>query len=294
MTADDLETLEPAKQPRRTQGSLQLHFEATPDGTILRRNLEQPPLRVIRPFALPDGACLLHLHNVSGGILGGDHLALEATLGENAAVQLTTTSATRVYKSRGNLATQLTNIQLAENALLEYLPDQLIPFAGALYRQQTKIQLADGAGLFWWEVVSPGRESFGELFAYERLELSFAVEAGGLPIVLDRALLEPAKSQLNSPARLGRYPYFASFYICRVGLAKNSWADLEAELMELSEKLSQPGTVTWGASTLAAHGLVIRGLSQTHRALATGLPAFWQLAKLRLYQRTAVLPRKIY
>ena len=48
---------------------------------------------------------------------------------------------------------------VAENDLLELLPDPLIPFAGSAYQQQTQIDLADNAGLFWWETIAPGREA---------------------------------------------------------------------------------------------------------------------------------------
>ena len=82
--------------------------------------------------------------------------------------------------------------------------------------------------------------------------------------------------------------------MCRVGLETARWAELEGELAELARRLSRPFEILWGASTLPAHGLVVRGLSVRGRDVAAGLHAFWQAAKLRLYGEPAVPPRKIY
>src|SRR5207244_7371148 len=134
-------------------------------------------------------------------------------VGPEASAQLTTTSATRLYRPQPTIpdAVQTNEISVRENALLEYLPDALIPFAGARYRQNTKIHLDAGAGLFWWEIVAPGREASGERFAYERIELNLAIRAVGKIVALERNRLEPQVRLLHSPARLGTYRHFASF-----------------------------------------------------------------------------------
>src|SRR5258708_1796448 len=141
--------------------------------TRMLRSDQRPPLKVIRAFPQADGGTLVHLHNISGGVLGGDHLELEVEVGPQACVQLTSTSATRVYRSRPDMpsAQQLTRVHVQSGGLLEYLPDPLIPFAGARYRQQTEIQLEENAGLCWWEILAPGRVASGERFAYEQLQI---------------------------------------------------------------------------------------------------------------------------
>ena len=133
-------------RPRGVDSSLELRFayDSATRSTLLSESLYEPPLKVVRAFTLADGAALSHLHNVSGGLLGDDRLALSVRLDENAKVQLTTTGATRIYRAREDAgpAIQRTEISLAANALLEYLPDPIIPFAHARFSQQTDIQLA--------------------------------------------------------------------------------------------------------------------------------------------------------
>lgn len=152
-----------------------LHLNFTHNQATQRTQLlvpeQQPPLKVIRAFPLADGGALVHLHNISGGVLGGDQLELNVDVGPKAYAQLTTTGATRIYRSHPEapVAAQTSNIHIQEGALLEYLPDPLIPFAGSRYHQHTSIELETDTGLFYWEIVAPGRAACGELFDYEQL-----------------------------------------------------------------------------------------------------------------------------
>ncbi len=67
-----------AESTPRVHGQLCLRFEAPGDRnqTILAESKQQLPLRIVRAFQLDDGGALVHLHNLSGGVLGGDHLDL--------------------------------------------------------------------------------------------------------------------------------------------------------------------------------------------------------------------------
>jgi urease accessory protein len=237
---------------------------------------------------------LVHLHNVSGGVLAGDHLALTAWVGPQARVQLTTPGATRIYRHQESrpLATQVNHFEVEKDGLLEYLPEALIPFAGARYRQITQVQLAVGAGLFWWEIIAPGRETRQEILAYEALEMAVDIEVPTQPIAIERLRLHPASQPPASPVRLGAYPYFATFYICRVGLPPSIWLALETELAELSRQ--ETSELLWAASALTSDGLVVRLFSQTGRAIHAQLISLWQLAKTRLYNEAIILPRKLY
>lgn len=275
-----------------------LDFNVSPaiDRTRMSLLAAEPPLKVIRAFELDHGAALVHLHNVSGGILGGDHFEVSVAVGMGAKAQITTTSATRLYKSSADKPTsvQMNHFTVGQDGLLEMLPDPLIPFAQSAYQQRSYIQLEEGAGLFWWETVAPGREARGELFAYHLLALELEIQAGGRPIALEQIRLEPALRPLSSAVRLGAYHYFSTFYICKVGLAPAQWLAFEAELAQLALSLSVADETLWGVSTLVRDGLVVRGLSRDGRNMPKGLLAFWKAAKQALYGQEAVPPRKVY
>ena len=287
-----------AESTARVHGQLCLRFEARGDRnqTILVESEQQLPLRIVRAFQLDDGGALVHLHNLSGGVLGGDHLDIAVKVGPRAVAQVTSTGATRIYRSRKNAepAEQRLQIRVEDDGLVEYLPDQLIPFAGSRYRQETRIELGANAGLFWWETVAPGREARNEMFAYDLLQLKTWISALGQPIAIEHMRIEPARRSIFSLARLGVYAYFSTFYICRVGIESSRWLELERLLGELAGQLSRPSQIVWGASSLRAHGIVIRVLSVSGREITQRLPEFWRVAKLFLYDRDAVLPRKVY
>jgi urease accessory protein len=285
----------------RVTGKLHLEFVSdqsqSPGGkTILHVREQLPPLKVVRAFPIADGGALVHIHNVSGGVLGGDQLTLDVEVGSHAYAQITTTSATRLYQCRPEVpaSTQSSTVHIAPDGLLEYLPDAIIPFAGSQYIQQTHIDLAMGAGLFWWETIAPGRTAYNELFAYTLLQVNLDIYAAGRPIAIERLKLEPAKLHMFSRVRFGTYRYCGSFYICKVGLDNATWLRLERELSAVAERLSALGVISWGVSSLVAHGLVVRVLSVGGKDIAAGLSTFWHHAKLALYGSEAHPPRKMY
>jgi urease accessory protein len=281
----------------RVHAALRLDFAFDPATrrTILVGSHQDPPLKVVRAFTLADGSAFAHLHNVSGGLLGGDQLALSVNVGAGASVQLTTTGATRIYRPREEASPviQVSEITVGENALLEYVPDAIVPFAGARYAQRTTIHLAPGAGLFWWEILAPGREARGEIFAYECVEMGTDILARGRPIAAERVRLEPLRRKLSDLARLGPYRYWVTFYVCRVGLNANECLAVERKLREVAESLGRPGELAIGISTLVAHGLVIRCLARRGRGVLPTLHHLWNAAKLFLYDCVAVPPRKV-
>src|SRR5882672_2586804 len=279
-TTHNASILSRAEATPRVHGQLCLRFEARGDRnqTILAESKQQLPLRIVRAFQLDDGGALVHLHNLSGGVLGGDRLDLAIDVGPRAVAQVTSTGATRIYRSRKNAgpAEQRLRIDVAEDGLVEYLPDQLIPFAGSCYRQETRIELGANAGLFWWETVAPGREAHNEMFAYDLLQLKTRISAVGQPIAIEHMRIEPARRSIFSLARLGAYAYFSTFYICRVGVESSRWLELEGLLGELAGQLSRPSEIVWGVSPLRAHGLVVRALSVSGREIIQRLPDFWR------------------
>jgi urease accessory protein len=275
--------------------SLRLSFESKNQTTFLRVLEQQPPWRVVRGFRVPSGETLAHVHNLSGGILDSDALHWSIDAGPQAQAQVTSTGATRVYRSRcaDRVASQSAEIRLGEGAYLEYLPDQLIPFAGSRFEQTARVELAHGASLIWWDRVSPGREASGEIFKYESLSSSLTIAAAGEPVTVERWTLTPAARDAGSIARLGPFRHFASCYVCRAGQSGAYWREFESRMESVTQQFSRP-ELLWGVTCLRAHGLVIRGVSTSGRSLSDSLVELWKAAKWFLCGRVATLPRKIH
>jgi urease accessory protein len=274
----------------QVDGRLCLNFEYNSQHQSTRMLIKEQrePLRVIRAFPRNDGSCLIHLHNLSGGILAGDQLRTIINIGPDANVQVTTSGSTRVYRSRPDIppAAQSTLLTIGKSALLEYLPDSLIPFAGSNYEQTTQIELAEEAGLFAWEVLAPGRDGLHE---YLKLD----IVAGQTPILLERAHLNSANQSLMSSGSYGRYRYLANFYCCCQGRSIQTWQSLEKDLASLAHDLTVPGQSLWGASVLVQDGLIVRGLTISSNIIYPALIEFWRKAKQELYGTPVILPRKV-
>jgi urease accessory protein len=271
---------------------LKLCFE----GNRLRVNRQDPPWKVVRAFPQPGAGVLVHLNNVSGGVLAGDRLALDVTVHAGAMAQITTTGATRLYRHRAGAADSEQNLtfSVGENARLEYLPDPLIPYAGSRHTQRTKIRLEAGAALFWWETLAPGRQASGESFAFERLKIESAVRTRSRPLLREDFLLEPALRPLAVTARMREYSYVASLYVCQDGRPAAFWRALEDELNDAAAQRTRRGEAMWGASTLVSDGVMVRGLSASNRFIPAALTDFWRLARRAVTGEDPVPPRKIY
>jgi urease accessory protein len=273
---------------------LHLSFESNAGGaSILRVKQQQPPWRVVRGFQSPSGETLAHVHNVSGGILDTDSLHWRVDVAPLAQAQVTSTGATRIYRSRSpdRVAAQRGSVSVGEGGYLEYLPDQLIPFAGSRFEQTTRVELRRGASLIWWDRIAPGREASGEVFRFESLASSFELIADNEPAAIERWTIEPLLRNLDSRVRLGPFRHFASCYVCRAGEPASYWRAFETEMQSVANRLSGP-ELLWGVTSLRAHGLVIRGVAVGGRPLADGLVEIWKAAKWSLCGRVAVLPRK--
>jgi urease accessory protein len=249
---------------------LKLRFDGA-----LRILQQDPPWKVIRAFGP-----LVHLHNVSGGILAGDRLSLDVDVAAD--MQITTTGATRLYRHRQGAedSEQRVNISIADGATLEYLPDPLIPFAGSRHAQRNSFLLGRNATLIWWEVLA-------QTFAFERLQISSAIDICGKPAVREDYLLEPSKRPLTSLARMANSTHLASFMVLSEGKTSAFWSIMEQELRKIAPE-------NWGISTLAAGGVIARALSSTGRHLSNELAALRNTASLLVTGRPALPPRKVY
>jgi urease accessory protein len=251
---------------------------------------------VVRAFALAEAGKLVHLHNVSGGVLAGDRLALDVEVEAGAATQLTTTGATRLYRHRAGAADSLqcATFTVRDGAILEFLPDPVIPYAASRHTQRTEIRLGRKATLLWWEVLAPGRLAAGERFAFEMLRVKASIHAAERPVFLEDYTLDPVHQDLTSPVRMLGYSHMASLYAVQEGRPPEFWRSLEHRLNEIAAAQTSPGRAMWGASALASDGLLVRGLTASGRFVYEPLVEFWQAARVALTGHECPLPRKIY
>ena len=232
-------------------GRLALAFAREGGRTVLKERRFVLPLQFLEPIDLAgDGALCAPLLNPTGGVLGGDRLQTSIRLEEGASVCVTTPSATRVYRSDGRPSRIDTRIEVAAGAVLEYLPEHLIPHPGAALVQRLAVEVAAGGRAIVWDAWALGRVARGERWSFARLDLETAVRVDGRLAFLDRVRLTPDARALEPAAGLC---YVGT--LVAVGPAGAPWSAWAAEL----EQLGVPADARVGASPLAASGLVVRG-----------------------------------
>lgn len=187
------------------EAELKLGFTQRGDKTILARREHRGPLTVQRPFYPEGGICHVYLLHPPGGVVAGDRLTIEATIENDAQSLITTPAAGKFYRSGGGEARQTVNLKVAENASLEWLPQETIVYEGARLNSSMNIELAEHAHFIGWEILALGRPAAGEGFANGAATLNWRINRAGRLVYLERLRLDAEAFQ----ARWGLFGHSA-------------------------------------------------------------------------------------
>jgi urease accessory protein len=227
----------------------------------------------------------LYLLSSGGGIVQGDRLRMDLVCEAGSAVHVTTQAATKIYGMAQNFATQCVNISAQAGALVEYMPDPVIPFAGARFYQRTRLSIDPTATLIYGETLYPGRAAFAERHAYS-LYYSHceAARMDGELLLADVLVLDPLGAAINSPGRLGQYDYMSTLYAITPVVAARVLA------RHLQDCVKEQDAVVAGVSELPhGCGAVVRILGLSSQTVQAALHAAW--GAVRQFVMGSSLPR---
>lgn len=184
---------------------LTLGFSKTARGTVLKTCDHKGPLYVQKSF-YPEGAETAHVYllHPPGGLVSGDQLTITANLAENTHVLITTPGAGRVYRAREDktLQHQITQLNVAKNSLMEWLPQETILYPNAHTQLENCIELAENAKFIGWEITCFGLPANKENFAEGHAEQSFQIRQNGRLKVRERLVID-SESQDVFTAKAG-------------------------------------------------------------------------------------------
>ncbi len=234
-------------------------------GTAVESAYAESPLRFLTPRN-HGTAAWAYTSTLGGGLVDGDRLDLDITVGPGACAFVSSQGPTRVFRSAGGCAST-TVARVAEGGALVLAPEPTACFAGARYSQRTEVSLAPGASLALWEVLSAGRERWG----FTRCSSTLRI-----PPYLDETwLLDPVHGALDE--RMGRFgaigtlflvgPFFAAMAASARAQVDASPASGEAPLVESASPL--PG----GALVLRLAALSVQQLLHRLRSHFDTLPS---------------------
>lgn len=145
-------------------GNLALDYRRHDDRTVVH-DRHDGPLRILRSFYPEGGVCHTVLVHPPGGMVGGDTLAVDAALGEGSHALVTTTGASRFYRSLGATAEQAATVRLSPGSRLEWLPLETLAYSGCMAQNRMRFELAPGAEMIGWDVTALGLPASGQPFA---------------------------------------------------------------------------------------------------------------------------------
>lgn len=178
-------------------GSLSLVLARRGDRTRVVGTEHRGPLRIQRPFYPEDGGTShIYLLHPPGGIVGGDRLSLSIRSEENSSALVTNPAATKFYRSAGGVAVVEQKLRVERGAFLEWLPQEVIAFEGALAETKTLVEIEGDGQFIGWEILCLGRPAVGEGFERGRIVQRFELWRDGEPVYLDRLVVgEPGPTQ---------------------------------------------------------------------------------------------------
>lgn len=264
-------------------GKVELEYRNCGGATKLMRDRVQAPLKVQRPF-YPEGNAICHsvILHTAGGIVGGDRLSQDIRLEPNSHAVITTASAAKLYRSEGETATQKISIIVEENAVLEWLPQEMIVFDGAIYRQEMRVELAPGARVLLWEISRFGRSARGETFRRGHWRSHSEIWQTGRPLWIDRQQAIGSAAAIATPNRLAGSPIVATL----------AWVGepVTRQLVQQARSLFPEKGGEVGVTRLT-DGLLCRYRGDSTAEVRHWFTDIWELLRLSFLHRPSCPPR---
>ncbi|MFF1828985.1 urease accessory protein UreD [Paenarthrobacter sp. NPDC058040] len=230
--------------------------------------------------------------NPGGAYLGADLFLIDVEVEAGAELLLTTQSATKIYRTPGSFAEQRTVIRLGERSRLELVPDQLIAYREASYRQVSHISLHPSSSLVMAEVITPGWSPDGADFRYEELrlrnEIRVETSAGPKLLALDNLLIRPPMGDVTGMGFMEGFSHLGSLIVVDPRVDQ----ELADELDRIARDYRAHSGVSLTISVAGTTGLVLRSLSNSTQELNELLGACTGLVRKRWHGQEPLNLRK--
>ncbi len=268
-------------EPRQVNGTTR---------TVMTERNHFGPLQILKPL-YPEGDALCHavIVHPPGGIVAGDSLAVALRVDGCAHALATTPGAQKWYRSTGAASTSITRLQVADDASLEWMPQETIVFEGAHAKQALEITLAPRARFFGWEMLCLGRTARGERFANGvfRQSIRLVRAHSAAPLWRESMVLMGNDALMNSTLAFRQLPVTATAWIVlpddeRGVVTAAVLADVRAGLAEAPLA---------AASSPDAGIVVVKAMGDAPEAVRNLLIGVWKTIRLRVFARAAILPR---
>jgi urease accessory protein len=266
-------------------GYLSLVCSRKKNKTILKESTSQGALKITRPVYLTQsGEAYFYVMNPGGGYLEGDSYKIDIRLEEDAEAVVTSQSATKIYKTRILPAYQEVDIHLKRGSVLEYLPDSIIAYQHARFKQLTVIRMEEGATLICSDIFTPGWAPEGTFFQYDLLHSKMEIYLEEKLILFDHVKLEPDQD-INGIGYMEGFTHFGTMIVIDHRVTP-------AFLEELHEWIESVSESRIGLSMLTVPGFALRVLANSTQDVEKVLTVCHDNIRKRMLEKETVFLRK--
>jgi urease accessory protein len=259
--------------------------------TRVRRHYQRAPLHLYRPIYLDSGRpdmAFLFVQQFGDGLVQGDRYRIDVDCGPGSATHITTQAATNVFRARRNFATQLVNLRVANGAVLEYLPDPVVPYRGSRLFQRTCVTVDPGATVILGETLLPGRVAHDEAHVYDVYWSETSVRSPDEELLFADVLrMNPGAGE--NPRSIGLLDAHDVISVLYVMSAQTDPADMVALLRAA---LSACDLVSGVSELPNGCGAAVKLLGSSSKAVQAGLRTAWNAARVELLGTPAPNLRK--
>lgn len=208
------------------------------------------PLRLVTCRARGRAAWVVAT-SYGGGLVAGDALSVDVTVGDGATLLLTTPAETKVYRSTGAAASQRLDADVGDGGVLALLPDAVSPFAESRYRQVQRLRLHPRASALVVDAVVAGRVARGERWALRELVTRNEVSVADRLVLADAQRLS-SRDGLTIPERLRDTELLATVIAVGPAFARLA-AELRQGVLSRVPDATDPLLVAAGSFPAGAH-----------------------------------------
>jgi len=267
--------------------SLRLDYTRESDRSVARY-LHNGPLRILQSL-YPEGDAICHnvLVHPPSGLVGGDTLDMQVTVGQGAHGLVTTPGATRFYRSEAGLATQQVHARVEDGARLEWLPLEAIAYSGCDALNRAVFDLAPGAEMMTWDITALGLPAADLPFVQGRFRQHLEIPG----VWLERGTIAAQDERLmNSPLGLAGQRCMATLvFAAGSGMADERIERALACARELLE--ASPLCLTAGATSPHNQIIVLRMLSPVTEPAMQLLRQVWAAWRHEMWALPGAVPR---
>ena len=178
------------------------------------------PLRLLTPVN-HGHAAWAYASSYGGGLVDGDRISIDVTIGRGATAFLSTQASTKVYRSSSGTESRM-QARVGEGGSLILMPDPVVCFAGARYRQWQRVGLDPNGSVVLVDWVTSGRRAAGERWRFDDYVAHTEVTVDGRLAIGDTLSLCAAHGELAG--RMGRFDVLALVVLAGAPLDREAQA----------------------------------------------------------------------